>query len=79
MCDLWELRPGEMAADMLRPMSHDFSYVTSMTGSAGSHVTTARSSVENIHDAATKDTLRALIEAVGVTVDALNQLVETLK
>ena len=60
-------------------MAHDFTYVTNMTSAAGSHVSQARSLAENIHDDSTKQAVRALVEAVGGAVDAINQLVETLK
>ena len=60
-------------------MAHDFTYVTNMTSTAGSHVTEARSLAEGIHDDSTKQAVRALAEAVGGAVDAINQLVETLK
>ncbi len=60
-------------------MAHDFTYVTSMTSSAGSHVTTARGMAASIHDESTRQAVSALVEAVGGAVDAINQLVETLK
>ncbi len=60
-------------------MAHDFTYVTSMTNAASSHVTTARGLADGIHDDTTKQAVRALVEAVGGAVDAINQLVEALK
>jgi hypothetical protein len=60
-------------------MAHDLSYVTSMTNSAGSHVTTARGLTNSIHDDTTKQAVQALVEAVGGALDAINQLVEALK
>jgi hypothetical protein len=60
-------------------MAHDFSYVTNMTTSAGSHVTTARGLANGIHDDTTKQAVHALVEAVGGAIDAINQLVEALK
>lgn len=60
-------------------MAHDFTYVTNMTSAAGSHISQARSLAESIHDDSTKQAVRELVEAVGGAVDAINQLVETLK
>ncbi len=60
-------------------MAHDFTYVTSMTNAAGSHVTSARSLAGGIHDDTTKQAVEALVEAVGGAIDAVNQLVEALK
>jgi hypothetical protein len=60
-------------------MAHDFTYVSSMTSSAGSHVTTARGLANGIHDETTKQAVQALAEAVGGAIDAINQLVEALK
>ena len=60
-------------------MAHDFTYVTSMTTAAGSHVTTARGLADGIHDATTKQAVQALVEAVGGALDAINQMVDALK
>jgi hypothetical protein len=60
-------------------IGHDFTYVTSMANSAGSHVTTARGLTNSIHDDTTKQSVQALVEAVGGAIDAINQLVEALK
>lgn len=60
-------------------MAHDFTYVTNMTSAAGSHVSSARGSANQIHDDSTKQAVQALVEAVGGAIDAINQLVEALK
>lgn len=60
-------------------MAHDFTYVSNMTSAAGSHLSQARSLAESIHDDTAKQAVRALVEAVGGAIDAINQLVETLR
>ena len=74
-----EIVPAKRTRTTVSAMAHDFTYVTNMTSAAGSHISQARSLAESIHDDSTKQAVRALVEAVGGAVDAINQLVETLK
>jgi hypothetical protein len=60
-------------------MAHDFSSVTSITGKAGGHVTSARSGVGSVHDHDVKAVLEQLVEATGDLTDAINFLVDALR